>query len=215
MKLKEKVGFIFGIIGIFVLSVAAVTVIHSQGNAQALKTPARLSSITPAPVQSWQIPSQSGRESVVYVHSSDGLKQVIMHRKIQADNSVLYTFSTADVPSAGETVFFTRAIGGGGAMKVPLNTYSPDDKYLYLEEDEAGFTDIYVFKADGSLFNNGQQYLNVSSLFAQRQTNYIFHTATGWDSYALMHILTSTDGKNPGPKFWFDLSNMSFIQLAS
>jgi len=218
MKLFKRAGFIFGIIGIFTLSVLVVKSTHLKGNAQSINDvsvqpplsgdPAVFA--TPTPVS-----------NAVFVHSPDGTQQVIMHTQKQQDNSVLYTFATSAVPSpdsgasTGEKVFFNRTIGGQGTMAIPLNTYSPDNKLLFLEEDESGFKNIYVFKADGSFFANGQQYLDVSSLFAQKQTSNVFNTVTGWDSATLMHVSTTIDGKTRGTSYWFEVPSMSFIPLAS
>lgn len=213
MKVFKKFCLLFLVVLIFIVSVIWFISSQNSKNFQAIVPPQNLSLAVSTPTPT---------SDVLSVHSPDGAKQIIMHKKIQApiqsgqaDSSIVYSFAVSDIPSIGETVFFTKTIGGNGTMTVPLNAWSPNNAYLYLEEDENTFKDIYVFKADGSNFNANTQYLDIPSLFSAKETSNVFKNITGWDSNTLLHIITTTNGKDRGPSYWYDIPSNSFIRLAS
>ncbi|MDO8620723.1 MAG: hypothetical protein Q7R31_00340 [Candidatus Levybacteria bacterium] len=150
------------------------------------------------------------------VHSGDGTAQLIMRKASQKDGSVLYSFFTANASGKIERTLFTKNIPTSDAMVIPANTWSPDNKYVFLRENNSNSFSIFVFKASGETFSNKEQYLDLTSLFDQRNLPYAVADVTGWDSETLLHMHTTAKEKNSrGPSYWFDVTDRALLQLAN
>lgn len=141
------------------------------------------------------------------VHSPDGKLNLIMEKTMKENGETDYSFFISDIPETNKRLVFNKTLAKG-EMSVPKNTWSPDNNYFFLKENDDLTTTFLVFKASGEKFSGEQQYLDVFSLFAQRKIQYDFKEVTGWDSETLLHVTTN------GPNFWFEVPSKSFIQLA-
>lgn len=142
------------------------------------------------------------------VRSSDGTLKLIMRTKTMEDKSTSYSFFTASISSKEEKPLFKKTVAAGNSMLLSSNSWSPDNKLVFLRENEGSSFNILVFKVSGEPFSNGQQYLSVVPLFVQRKTEYSLTEVTGWDSETLLHVRTT------GPSYWFDVNSLAFLQLA-
>lgn len=142
------------------------------------------------------------------VHSADGEMNLIMQTQKQSDDSTTYSFFTSDITGNNKKVIFEKTVGAGVSMEMLQNSWSPDNKYVFLRENKPDSFNIFVFKASGENFADGQQYLDVISLFIQHKVRYLLSDVTGWDSPTLLHVVTS------GPSYWFDITTGAFLQLA-
>lgn len=142
------------------------------------------------------------------VHSSDGEINLIMQAQKQNDGSTSYLFFTSDIAGRNKKLIFEKTVGEDASMEMSQNSWSPENKYVFLRENEPSSFSIFVFKASGENFADGQQYLDVTSLFAQHKIKYLLNDVTGWDSPTLLHVITS------GPSYWFDVTTKTFLQLA-
>lgn len=142
------------------------------------------------------------------VHSSDGEMNLIMQTQKQSDDSTTYSFFTSDVSGKNKKILFEKTVNVGVSLTIPKNSWSPDNKYVFLRENKPDPFNIFVFKTSGENFADGQQYLDVSSLFDQHKVKYLLSDVTGWDSPTLLHVVTS------GPSYWFDVTTKAFLQLA-
>ena len=101
-------------------------------------------------------------------------------------------------------------------MSISPNSWSPDKKYVFLQENRSGsIYDVLVFKTSGEPFLVTEQYVSVAPLFTNRKTEYYLTDVTGWDSPTLLHMVTAVDASKKGPPYWFDVTSQSFIQLES
>lgn len=150
------------------------------------------------------------------VHSGDGTAQLIMRKASQKDGSISYSFFVANGSGKIERTLFTKNISSPVTMMIPANTWSPDNKYVFLRENNSNSFSIFVFKATGETFSGGEKYLNLTSLFDQRNLPYTVADVTGWDSDTLLHVHTTAKEKNSrGPSYWFDVTDRAFLQLAN
>ena len=99
-------------------------------------------------------------------------------------------------------------------MMLPANSWSPDNKYVFVQKKENGIIDSFVLKASGEPFVKTEQYLDVRALFEQHKTKYTLKDATGWDAPELLHI-TTVNGSEKGPSYWFEIPSKAFLQLAT
>ena len=141
------------------------------------------------------------------VRSLEGDNKLNMTTNINANGTVQYNFSVTD--SSGKIMqLFTKTVGKGEEMIPAHNSWSPNNKYVFIENRKGSAVDYLLFKTSGEPFVNSQSYLNVTALFNEKVKNYELKAITGWDDPVLMHVLTYN-----GPPFWFDLTTQSFIQL--
>lgn len=177
---------------VFLLGAVLLALSLQNGSSEVLETP---------------VSSASSIEQNSEVRSLDGDKKLVMTLKENADSGVQYSFS---IPTSGkDLIIFTKTLGKGETMALHHNSWSPNNKYVLIEDRFGTSFDYLVFKTNGEDFANGQKYLNATALFNEKVKNYKLEAITGWDDPVLLHVLTSK-----GPPFWFDLTTQSFIQLA-
>lgn len=153
-------------------------------------------------------PQASAVPETSEVRSLEGTLKLVMTRKENSDETATYSFTTSDA-SNKKTLIFGKTVGKGEMMLPAHNSWSPNDKYVFIEDIKGSLVDYLLFKANGESFASGEKYLNVTALFNQKVKNYNLKAITGWDDPVLMHVITVN-----GPLFWFDVTTQSFIQLA-
>ncbi len=145
------------------------------------------------------------------VTSPDGIMESAM-QTTQKETSVDYLLTSRALSSEkSKTIFRTQ--GEKDEFSLPQNSWSPDNKYLFITQVQGASVSALVFKASGESFTNGDQYIDVLPLFTKRDSGYAISDITGWDSETLLHILTKK-GSEIGPSFWFEVPSNAFYQLA-
>lgn len=153
-------------------------------------------------------------ETFVWI-SPDGQQELEMKTVYQRDNTKLYTFSDKDVMTGASHVIFSQAVDNATIMKIPYNSWSPDDAYIFVDRVKGGKTDYLVAQVSAEPFVKDAQTLNVSELFSRQQTGLTLHEVTGWASPTLLIITTQTVKGEAGTSYWFDVSSQSFVPLAT
>ena len=148
------------------------------------------------------------------VHSPDGEMNLIM--RATANNSeITYTFSVEDKDKKGKKTIFTKSLSQEFSMSLPPNSWSPDNKYVFIKQTSPqSFSDYFVFKADGEPFAGGEEYISVVPAFNSKVTNYTLSEVTGWDSPSLLHIFTDNGNNEQGPSYWFGIPGGWTSQLS-
>lgn len=142
------------------------------------------------------------------VHSSDGEMNLIRQKQEQNDGSVAYLFFTSDISGNNKKLIFEKTVADGVSMEMSQNSWSPDNKYVFLREEKSDSFDFLVFNASGKNFSGGKKYIDVMPLFIESKIKYGMRDITGWDSPTLLHVITS------GPSYWLDVTTKAFLQLA-
>lgn len=142
------------------------------------------------------------------VHSADGEMNLVMQKQEQKDGSVVYSFFTSDVSGKNKKILFEKTVKTDVSITIPKNSWSPDNKYVFLRENKLNSFDFLVFKASGENFSNGEKYIDIMPRFIDSKIKHEMQDVTGWDSPTLLHVVTS------GPSYWFDITTKAFLQLA-
>lgn len=145
------------------------------------------------------------------VHSGDGTMKLIV-RERQVPEGTSYSFFTAEVSGQNEKQLFTKTASAGAFMAIHQNGWAPDNKYVFIQ-DSAPTKTVLVFKVSGEPFADGEKYVDVGSLFAEKQPKYQFKEVTGWDGPDTLHVTSVTPEGAKGPSFWFIVSSRAFLQL--
>lgn len=141
------------------------------------------------------------------VRSLEGTLKLLMTKKDSENGNTVYSFLVSD-ESGKTTPIFEKTVGRGETLTLPQNSWSPNNKYVFIENKRGSLINYLLFKSNSESFANGEKYLNVTNLFNLKVKNYNLKAITGWDDPVLMSVLTVK-----GPKFWFDVTTQSFIQL--
>ncbi len=136
-------------------------------------------------------------------------------KKHKNQNTITYSFFVKDVEKNEEILVFTKELTSPNSMSIPFNSFSPNNKYLFLKELTSGKANYYVMSVNLTPFKNEEKYLNVSDFFTKKYDKLILGDITGWADPNLLIVNTNTlDGK-PSYSLWFEISSNSFIQLAT
>lgn len=147
--------------------------------------------------------------------SPDGTKKVIMRALLNPDNTLTYDFSVSDEDGANEQSIFTKTIDSSKSMTIPFNTWSPDNKYFFIAENEGDSKSIFAFKATGEQFTGAEVYLDATDSFNKANTGNNFSEATGWASESLIIINTTKENGKKGHSYWFEVPSKAIIQLST
>lgn len=148
------------------------------------------------------------------VNSPDGKYRIIMD-KTSLDNLLEeYSFSVEDLSTKNTIPIFKKNLSSDWIFELPLNSWSPDNKYVFIKE-KTSVAAFFVFKASGEPFFDDKQYIDVLQSFEEKNKNYKLADVTGWDSPTLLHLLTKGEDGRAGPSFWFEVPSKAVIQLSS
>lgn len=148
------------------------------------------------------------------VHSADGTIRLIMQRQKETDGSKRYSFFISDATGEKKQLIFSQTIDAESDMLLPQNSFSPDNKHFFLQENKPSPINILVFKVSGQSFANDQQYLDVASLFSKTgkgKDGYSLKTATGWVSPIFIQLYTVGPDSAKGPSYWFSVETKAFL----
>lgn len=159
------------------------------------------------------VPTKVPAFDPIEVHSPDGKMKVIME-KMRENAQSTFTFTVSDINGDNPKTILKKTLAENQNMFVSPNTFSPDNKYLFLKEEDSQSLSFFVFKTSGEPFSDGSNYIEVVPLFEKKKTGFQLSDITGWDSDTLLHVFTTSD-KGRGPSYWFDLSGRNFLMLGS
>ena len=142
--------------------------------------------------------------------SSDGTKKVVLKTTQNSEGNQTYEVSVNDGP-----VIFSKTLTAGASISIPFNTWSPNDLYFFLQENDGSQTHIMVFNADGSPFANGAAYLDLTGDFAKYAPSALFDQATGWAADNLIIITTKLADGSEGTSYWYGVPDESVTPLAT
>lgn len=129
------------------------------------------------------------------IKSPDG-KDTLNVKEEKNKENITYTFTTSKQ-------IFTKTVPTGTVISVPFNTFSPDNKYIFLQEGNTYFVPLK------------DEILDINALFLEKHPEYKITDVTGWGGMTLIVVNTDKVSGGQGPSFWFDVTNQSFIRLST
>ena len=112
-------------------------------------------------------------------------------------------------------MIFTKELNKSQDLLIPYNTWSPDNKYLFLKETTPTTNNYYVLTASGAPLKEEVKYVNIQELFSQKQPDYSITDVTGWADPNLIVGNTKSNKEGRLVSFWFEVSSQVFIQLST
>ncbi|MBI3397581.1 hypothetical protein HY045_03835 [Candidatus Woesebacteria bacterium] len=111
--------------------------------------------------------------------------------------------------------FFTKTESKLDTISIPFNSWSPDYKYVFLNETVGGVNNYLVLSVSNKLFTGDSKFLNLTEAFIKKLPNFKLKEVTGWASPTLLVVNTDKESGDQGPSFWYDITTQSFIQLST
>lgn len=145
--------------------------------------------------------------------SPDGGMNLTMNSQ-KGKDATKYTFFTS-TPEGLDQNIFAKQLDESGSLAIPYNTWSPDNKYVFLKELTTSLPNYYVLNSDGSPLAGGVKYVNIQELFSAKQPDYTIVEVTGWADPNLIIVNAKSNKENRVVSFWFEVSGQSFLQLST
>jgi hypothetical protein len=163
------------------------------------------------------IPSPAEAEETLQITSviSPEGKMTLSMKSEKVDTGTKYSFSIKESESNIVHEIYARTVLASAESKfsIPANTFSPDNKYVFLKETNDTKEGYFVLLVDSSL--NSQNPIDISIPFATKYPELTVTDVTGWGGINLVVINTNKANGAKGPSFWFDVPSNSFIQLSN
>ena len=155
------------------------------------------------------------KETTVDVISPNEKVTLTMKGLKKADGTLKQTFFIS-LDAAKESVeIYTHESDPSYQILIPYNTFSPDNKYIFLKIEDPERAQYIVVRTDGKNIKGEEKSVEITSLFYEKYEEFVITDVTGWGGYSLIVVNTNYKDGKIGPSFWFDLSNFSFIQLSN
>jgi hypothetical protein len=205
---KQKIIITFLIIS--VVSAGGVMVSQNQKNtlnSRAVETLAE----KPSPTPTVFIPGPMKSETM---DSPDGAATFTMESQ-SFETNVRYWFFNTEASDHEKRLIFSREWPLAQTLSIPYNAWSPDNKYVFLQETKSSARGYIVFSVNGEMFDDDVRYLQMDELFATKVPRYTITEITGWAAPNLLLVNTVAEEDGTRVSFWFDVPSQSFIRLST
>ncbi len=145
------------------------------------------------------------------VVSPDGKYSLSLNNK--GSDLIHQTVILQTVKDSSTKILLEKSASKDSLLTVPSNTFSPDDKYIFLKDGADMNTKYLVLRTDSKNLKGETKSAEIISLFYAKYTDFVVTDATGWGGIGV--IVVNTDYKNGkiGPSFWFEPASLGFIRL--
>jgi hypothetical protein len=161
----------------------------------------------PAAILELSLPNPAPSATTVFTGISADGKVNLQLTKTPQDTDSNWELTSRLTDQPAQTIW-TATLSAATIVSLPFNTVSPDNKYLFLKQADAGQTAYLVMKTDG------QAPVDFFPLFTEQFPEYRIKEATGWGGINLIVFNTLAEKDTPGPSFWFEVPSRSFIRLS-
>lgn len=166
------------------------------------------------PLKAAEPPKTEVAISLHTVHSPDGARKVVLKTQPLSEGQMNYVVTTSDMNGSDRHGIYEATLKEGSEIVLSPNSWSPDNKFVFIKTNKEGVIGALVFQQDGSSCADGTMYIDVSSIFNEQFSDRTIRDISGWDDSALLHVMTFNTDNTVGFSYWFDIWGKSFIQLA-
>ena len=160
-------------------------------------------------------PPPTDKNSKVDISAPDGKYTFSVENKILDNGNLTQTFSMTNEADKTTAVIYTKESAKENVITVPYNSFSPDDKYIFLEYPSGGKLIHIVLRTDGLDIKTDNKFVEIESSFSQKNPDYKITEVTGWGGINLIVFNTNNKDGELGPSWWYDVTSFSFILLST
>ena len=162
-----------------------------------------------------KIEVQAVEEENLDIPSPDGTYTLALKNGRELNGIVTQIFFITSESSATPIKIFEKDSNEDSRIVIPENTFSPDNKFVFLKFKDLGKTRYIVLRTDGKDIKEDTKSVEIESLFSEAHPDFVITDVTGWGANGLIVVNTDDVNGKIGPSWWFDLSNFSFIRLST
>jgi hypothetical protein len=190
--------------GVFLVAYVRNQPVRFYSNASSTVASSEPTSI-PTPTVSFE-PTTTAASQI----SPDGTHKVLLKTIHNQDLTKTYEVLANDGP-----VLFTQTLGANETITLPFNAWEPQNRYFFIQENLGSGAQVLVFKADGTPFADGEEYLNLTAAYDKFGSPYTYDAATGWAGYDLIVINTKAEDGTQGASYWYELPYGTLLPLST
>jgi hypothetical protein len=123
-----------------------------------------------------------------------------------------YSLSYSKKDADTENTIYTETFNENTKLSIPFNTWSPDNKYVFLKSEDSVLTDYLVYKITD---NQAKNPIRITKIFREKYQDYVIKDVTGWAAPSLLILVTTNSSDEVGPSFWFNVTSQTFTQLST
>src|SRR3989344_1338475 len=153
--------------------------------------------------------NEPAKETSVDYLAPNGKATLTMKNGKEVNGVITQTFYFTSEEDKNPVKIFEKDSDPPNVISVHHNTFSPDNKYIFLQSEDSGKTQYIVMRTDGKDIKEGSYTVEIEGLFSEKHPDFVITDVTGWGSYNLIVVNTDTKDGKIGPSWWFDLSNFS------
>ncbi len=157
-------------------------------------------------------PEVSSITKLIEASNSDGQYRLVGSSEL-IKGSVHYSFRVEDAAENSSLLLFETKAADDETYSIPFNSWSSDNKYLFLQLNNSKGKNYYVFKADASLFADGLKYLDVGDYWSQGEREDVIKEVSGWAGPDLLMVYTTKPDGTGSSAYWFMVSSRKFMQV--
>lgn len=166
-KLPVKILVVLSMV---VIGAAGVLALRSP-KTSAPDLPVKAAAILPTPTPT--------PPSVKSFTAPDG-KMILREKEEVTTGGIKKTFSILTKGESAPLEIYSKVVSESSFLTVPYNTFSPDDKYIFLKEIATRGTNYYIFSTSAKSLTQDSGPLEVSKLFYDKYTDFKITDMTGW-----------------------------------
>lgn len=142
-------------------------------------------------------------------------KMTLTAKNVRKADITTQTFITSTEADKNPVQIYSADSGSDRVISIPFNTFSPDNKHIFLKVGTSEKPKYLVLRTDGKNIKGEEKTVEITGLFYEKYPEFKITDVTGWGDIGLVVVNSDyLDGKT-GPSFWFDLSNFGFIRLST
>jgi hypothetical protein len=153
------------------------------------------------PIES-EVVAPDGKFTAILTHLKNG-------------DTINYKFIITNTKDGSQKEIFKRTTPVTSEMSLPDNTFSSDNKYVFLKLTDGGKDQYIVMRTDGEELLKDTQTLELVGMFYEKYSDFVVTDVTGWAGPTLLVVNSDKAEGGIGPSFWFDLSSRTFIKLST
>jgi len=203
------------LLSITILSFVAVISKKSKNTAQIMipKLLQLVASPIPTPIPS-PSPTPSPKTQTKSQVSADGKVELIINSRHTPEKQSIYSFYVKAKDEVNKKLIFSQTVDQQTDIDIPFNTFAPDNKYFFVNQQTPNTNHFLVFKTSGEKFKE-DLYLDITTFYLQKEIANQLVDVTGWAAPGLLILTTKQADDTQGQSYWFDVSNHSFIPLST
>ena len=164
--------------------------------------------MTPAPTEKPKGPQVS------FMDSPEGSRTLTLERQ-ESNEISSYLLSVSSKSDGQKLQLFKKDESISQNLSIPFNTWSSDNRYVFLKETTPAINNYLVFQSSGVPFASDSAFVSVQELFSKKVPNFIIEDVTGWAGPTSLIVNTRAVEGSSKVSFWFEVPSQSFIQLGT